>query len=220
MPIAIPLAIGAATIAGSAIAAGSTKSAAKTAAAAQTASDQQAIDLQREQFNTTRSDLSPWVGAGTSALGQQGNLLGLNGGEQQQSAIDALKASPMFASLFGTGQNAILANASATGGLRGGNTNASLANFGRDTLAGVINDQLTRLGSVSEAGQGAAAQTGAFGANSANAISSLLQNQGQAQAGSALATGAANASMIKDITAALGGMAGNTGVQSWVGKLF
>lgn len=142
------------------------------------------------------------------------------GQADQQGAIDALKASPLYQSLFSNGENTLLANASATGGLRGGNTENSLANFGRDTLSAVIQSQLQNLTGVSSAGQNAAAQTGTLGANSANAISSLLSNSGTANANAALASGAANAGAINSIVGTIGGLAGNKDVTSWAGKLF
>lgn len=222
MPAAVVAAgIGAVgAIGGGLIASSASKKAANTAAAAQKAANDAAIAEQQRQYDTTRGDLMPWQTAGTAALGQQSDLLGLNGGTAQQGAIDALKASPLYQSLFGNGRDTILANASATGGLRGGNTEAALANFGRDTLSGVIENQLTRLGSVSEQGQNAASQTGSFGANSANNISALLNNTGAAQGNAAYAIGGANAGLAQTIGGSLAGLANNQAVQNWVGKLF
>lgn len=220
MPVVGAVVAGVATIGGSLIASGAAKSAANKAASAQIAADQAAIAEQRRQYDQTRTDLTPWMTAGQGAMGKQGDLIGLNGTDKQMAAITALKGSPLYESLFGNGRDAILANASATGGLRGGNTQGALANFGRDTLASVIQNQISNLGSVSEQGQNAAAQTGSFGANSANAISSLLSQQGQANAGAALASGAATASAVKDITGVFAGLANNKDVGSWVGKLF
>lgn len=222
MPPAVAIAgiTAAAGIGGSVIASNGAKSAANKAAAAQTAADQAAIAEQQRQYNQTRSDLMPWQQAGTSALGQQGDLLGLNGAGAQQSAITAQQNSPLYESLFRNGQNTLLQNASATGGLRGGNTQGALANFGKDTLAQVIEAQLTRLGGVSEQGQNAAAQTGQLGANSANTISQLLNNQGAAQGNAAYAVGGANTNMINSITGAVTGLANNQAVQQSIGKLF
>lgn len=244
MPPAVAIAgIGAAAgIGGGIISGNAAKSAANKAAAAQTAAAEQGIAEQRRQFDITseeqrrqleqtRTDLAPWQTAGTEALGVQSDILGLNGDQAQGGAIQDLQKSPMYQALFGNGENAILANASATGGLRGGNTQRSLANFGRDTLAQVIEAQLAKLGGVSSQGQNAAAQVGNFGANAVNAITNagtnsannvtqLLGDQGAARAGASLASGAATGSMVKDITGAITGLAGNSGVQSWVGKLF
>lgn len=222
MPPAIAIAgITAATsIGGGIIASNSARSSANRAAQAQTDAANATIAEQQRQYDQTRTDLSPWMAAGQGALGQQGDLLGLNGADKQMGAIGALKDSPLYQSLFSNGQNTLLANASATGGLRGGNTNAALANFGRDTLAQVIENQLTRLGGVSEQGQNAAAQVGSFGASKSNAIGQALGDAGAAKAGAALASGAATSSAIKDITGVIAGLGNNRDVQQWAGKLF
>lgn len=85
-------------------------------------------------------------------------------GQQQgaggSSAIDALKNSPLYQSLYHNGEQAILANASATGGLRGGNAETSLYNLGNNTLAQVYQQQLANLGSLSSLGENAAAGVG------------------------------------------------------------
>lgn len=211
---------GAVTIGGSVLSANAAKSAANTAANAQAQANAQALALQQQQYEQARGDLTQWVDSGRSASQAQGNLLGLNGPDQQAATIAALKASPLYQSLFNNGQETLLANAAATGGLRGGNTQAALANFGRDTLAGVIDNQLTRLGAVSEQGQNAAAQTGQFGANMANQGAALLNNTGAAQGNAALVAGKAQAGMINSVTGALTGLAGNTNVQQWAGRLF
>lgn len=220
MPVAVPLIGAAVSIGGGVLAANSAKGAARDAAAAQSVANDKAIAEQQRQYNTTRSDLMPWQTAGTSALGQQGNLLGLNGTANQQSSIDALKASPLYQSLFNNGQEALLQNASATGGLRGGNTQHSLANFGRDTLSAVIENQLNSLGGVSTSGQNAAAQTGTIGANSANNISQLLSDTGTSQANASMAAGKAQAGMYGNIASTIGGLANNSSIQGALGKLF
>lgn len=220
MPIAGALIGAAATIGGGLIASSSAKHAANKAAAAQTASDAQAIAEQRRQFNETQANLAPFLDVGKSALGPLGDLLGLNGNDNASTAIEDLKDSPLYQALFNNGQNTILANASATGGLRGGNTQSSLANFGRDTLASVIENQLNRLSGTATMGQNAAAQTGSFGQQSTDAITRLMTDQGQANAGAALARGAANVGAVKDISGALASLANNNQVQAAIGKLF
>lgn len=220
MPIAVPLIGAAATIGGGLLASSASKKAANTAAAATTASDQAAIGEQRRQFGVIDAQEAPFRDFGTSALGPLGDLLGLNGKEASAAAIAGLKDSPQYSALFGNGENTVLANASATGGLRGGNTQHSLADFGRDTLATVIESQLGRLGGAASLGQDAVARSGTFGAHSADAISQLLQDQGSAKSGAALAGGAASVGAIKDITGALAALANNNKVQTAVGKLF
>lgn len=141
----------------------------------------------------------PWLQAGTGALADIQDLLGLSGIGAQDGAIGGLRASPLFAALFDSGEEAILQNASATGGLRGGNIQSSLADFGRDTLAQVIERQLANLGGLSGTGVGTAQNLGALGANSAGNISNLLQQGGAAQAGGVLARGSRDRTAFNDM---------------------
>lgn len=162
-------------------------SGASKAAKAQAQSDAQAIAEQRRQFDLTRSDFSPYLEAGKSALPGILDLIGLNGNDKAGIAIDNLKASPAYQSLYNNGLETILQNASATGGLRGGNTQGALADFGRDTLSQVISDQLSRLGGLAGMGQGATDSAARLGQSSANTISGLLQAAGNARASGSLA---------------------------------
>lgn len=178
-------------------------SASHSAANAQAAQQQAAIDYQKQKDAQTRGDLAPYRDAGQEALGMQGALLGLNGAKAQQMAIQQLQGSPLYKSLFNNGQDTLLANVSATGGLRGGNTQGALANFGRDTLSGVIENQLSNLGGVSALGQNSAVQTGNFGQNSANSISNLLGQKGSAQASGILGSAGSLASGLNGAAGSL-----------------
>ena len=99
--------------------------ASKKAAAAQTAAMQQGIGQQNQTLDTIGGYYQPYQEFGNTALGQYGDLLGIHGGDPQQAAITALQNSPYFKMLYGQGQEAVLQNASATGGISGGNTNHS-----------------------------------------------------------------------------------------------
>lgn len=185
MPPAIAAAaIGAAATIGSSLIAGHASS---KAANAQSNAAQQGI-------TEVRNDMMPWLTAGKSALGGELDLLGLNGGTTQQSAITALQGSPLFTSLYGQGKEAILQSAAATGGLRGGNTEHSLFNLGSDLLAQVIQQQMMNLGNLS--GQGL--QAGGF---ISSALSSLFGQQGAAKAGGIMGG-------AQGLTGALGGLTG------------
>lgn len=157
------------------------------------------IDEQRRQFDLSRADQMPWLEAGKGALGGIQDLLGLSGADEQQSAISALRDSPLFSSLYRAGEEAILQNASATGGLRGGNLERGLADFGADTLSTVIQQQLGNLGDLSGTGVGTAQNLGALGANSASNIAALLQQGGAAQAGGILARGSRDRQAFSDL---------------------
>lgn len=168
-----------------------TSRAAGRAADAQTATAQAGLDVSERQFDEIQRMLAPFRDAGVGALGAQQNLLGLGGADKQAAAIEELKQSPLFQSQLQQGEESILANASATGGLRGGNTQSALAQFSPQLLSATISDQYARLGGLSSMGLGAAGQTGQFAQAGTNNAINLLQQQGQAQAGSALAQGQA-----------------------------
>lgn len=180
---------------GSLLGGSSEKKAVKKATQAQVDALNASIAEQRRQFDTTNANFAPYRDAGVGALGQYGDLVGTNGSDHQQSAIDALKASPFYQSLFNNGQEAVLQNAAATGGIRGGNTTTSLANFGADALAQAIQQQLGNLGGLINTGVGATNSTANFGQQTANNVSNSLTQQGQARASGALAIGGINNQM-------------------------
>ena len=188
--------------------------AAEAAGQTQAGFAQQGIDEQRRQFDALVNLMAPYVTAGTGAMGrlapyeqagqqafgQQQSLIGLQGPQAQQQAIAALQASPQFQALQQQGENAILQNASATGGLRGGNVQAALAQFRPQILSSLIDQQYGRLGGIAGAGlgvtsdiatrgQAAAAGQASSGLQSASNIGNLLGNQGAAIAGGQMARG-------------------------------
>jgi hypothetical protein len=196
----------AAIIAGSVIAGGATvaasksaSNASKNASQAQQQSNDKAIAEQQRQFNETRALLQPYVDAGSPALKEQMRILGLLGTDEQRVAIAGQEQSPFFQSLVKRGEDAILQNASATGGLRGGNVQAALSQFRPELLNQFINQQYTRLGGIATLGQNAAAGVGNLGQATANNIGNLLTSSGAAQAGGILAQGQANQSLISGL---------------------
>jgi len=142
------------------------------------------------------------------SLEAQLELIGLKGPEAQQLAISGIEGSPAFEALTRQGEEAILSHASATGGLRGGDTQAALAQFRPAVLSQLIESQYSKLGDITRIGQSAAAGVGAAGTQSASNISNLLMQSGQAQAQSALTSGAAQSQMWGDIAGAVGTGAG------------
>jgi hypothetical protein len=156
------------------------------ASQAQQQAAQGGIDEQRRQFDAIQKLLQPYTEAGTGALAQQQALLGLGAPGSQQQAITALQGSPQFQALQQQGENAILQNASATGGLRGGNVQAALAQFRPALLSSLIEQQYGRLGGLTAIGQNAAAGVGNAGMSTGTNIATLLGRQGQAQAGGIL----------------------------------
>lgn len=125
----------------------------------------------------------------------------------QGAAIESLKESPLYQALFRNGVDTTLANASATGGLRGGNTQDALARVGTDTLARVYQDRISNLGGVS--GLGLQAVTGLEGLGAANAesVASLFGKQGDVNASGILQRSAINNQMLNTIASEAGKIA-------------
>lgn len=142
------------------------------------------------------------------------------GASSQQAAIDQIKAGPYYQSLYRNGEQALLSNASATGGLRGGNMQGALYSLGADTLNAAIQQQLANLGGIAGMGQGAAGAVGNLGAGTANSISSLTQNTGATQGAAALARGAATGSIVSGIAGSLGTILNTGGIQKAAGNIF
>jgi len=122
----------------------------------------------------------------SSALQQLGGLYGLEGGTgSQQQLIDQAQASPLYSAIMSgqqAGEQSILRNAGATGGLRSGNVQSALADYntqlqnkallesynqqlsGLQGLAGLssnanqIANQISGIGSTLAAGTTASAQ--------------------------------------------------------------
>lgn len=174
---------------GSITGASSAAKAAERAGATQAAAAQTGIEEQRRAQEQIRALLQPFVTAGTGALGAQQGLIGLGGPQAQQEAIAGLQASPEFQALTQQGENALLQQASATGGLRGGNIQGALAQFRPQLLSQLINQQYSRLGGLSALGQASAAGVGGAGQTAAGNIANLLAQQGAATAGGQIARG-------------------------------
>jgi len=161
-------------------------SAASDAAAAQGAASQAGIEEQRRQFDEMRKLLQPYTEAGIPALEQQQTLLGLKGPEAEQAAIARLTGGETFKALAAQGENALLQQASATGGLRGGNLQGALGQFRPQLLSNLIEQQYGRLGGMTNLGQASAAGVGAAGMETGTNIANLLGQQGSAEAGGIL----------------------------------
>lgn len=193
-------------VAGSVYSASQGNKAADRAADAQTAAAQMGVEENRRQFDLIQELMKPYVDSGKTALNQQMGMLGLNGAGSQQQAINALQNSPFFQAQLNQGTNALLQNASATGGLRGGNTQAALAQFAPQLLQQTFQNQLANVGQLATQGQNAAAGVGAQAANTGNQNAALFGDIGQARAGAALARGQNTQDLIGSLAGAAGGL--------------
>lgn len=186
--------------------------AAEEAAGIQAGAAQAGITEQRRQFDELQRMLAPYRAAGEAALTrlapyitggerayeQQAALAGLSGPEAQRAAVEAISGSPGFQESVRQGEEALLSRASATGGLRGGNIQAALAQFRPQMLEQAINQAYGRFGGLAgtglgltenliTGGRGAAGATGTAGQTTATNVANLLAQQGAAQAGGVLA---------------------------------
>ena len=203
--------------------------AAQSASETQAGASQAGIEEQRRQFDAVQKLLQPYVQAGQAgiaglqpytqagqqAFGQQQALIGLQGPQAQQQAIEGLQGSQQFQALQQQGENAILQNASATGGLRGGNVQGALAQFRPALLSSLINQQYERLGKLANVGQitqqnlaslgqASAAGVGTAGLQTGQRISGLLGEQGANIAGGEIAQGKAFGAIPQAISGGLG----------------
>lgn len=193
-----------AAIGGAVLTSQSQKKAAKTAAGAQQQSTDAAIAESQRQFDEFQRVLKPYVQAGEGGLGGLMDIIGLGGEGAQSAAIENIQQSPQFEAIMRQGEEAILQNASATGGLRGGNTQAALARFRPQVLSDLIQQQYSRLAGVAQLGQASAAGTGSAALQTGQNVGNLLVEQGQAMGSAALARGNANANLWGNIAGAVG----------------
>jgi hypothetical protein len=180
--------------------------AASNAANAQVEASAMGVAEQRAAREEMRRLMEPYLASGNKALGNYMDFMGLGDIGSQQSQISALEDSPIFQSLVQQGEQGILQNASATGGLRGGNTQGALAQFRPAMLNQQIQQQMDRLGGLATMGQNAAAGVGSSGMQSASSIASLLGEAGAARAGSSIASGQAWGNALGNIGGILSGI--------------
>ena len=178
--------------------------AAEQAAGVQAGMASEGIAEQRRQFDKLIELMSPYVTAGSGALSQQQALMGLGGQQAQREAIGAIEQSPFFASMAQQGENALLQQASATGGLRGGNVQGALAQFRPGLLNQLVQQQMANLGGLTQLGQSSAAGQAAQGMQSAGAIGNLLAQQGAAIAGGVMAKGGRQGQVFGDLLSIAG----------------
>jgi hypothetical protein len=163
------------------------------------------VEEQRAAREEMRRLLEPYVAAGGPALEAQMGALGLRGAEAQQAYVSEQEQSPIYQALKRQQEESILQNASATGGLRGGNIQGALAQFSPALLNQFLTQQYDRLGGMTALGQQSAAGVGTSGMQSANAISGLFGQAGAARAGAALGVGQALSGPF-NLATSLGGM--------------
>lgn len=186
----VAAAVGAATVVSGVAGSAMSASAAGDAADAQKESAANNLALATKQYNTMQTQISPYLDAGQTGLTGYSNLLGANGDAEQGAAINQIKSGAQYQGNMQTANENILANASATGGLRGSNVSNTLANTSIGTLNGLITQKLAGYGQLmgnglnaisgsqaaSNAFQGAATNANNQTANAATSYAGSLSN--------------------------------------------
>ena len=137
--------------------------AAEEAAKIQSKASETNIEESARQFDITRASLERFEEPGVRALGQQQALLGLSGQEEQQAAFQAFEESQGQKFLRDRAQRNLTRNASAIGGLGGGNVRSALVQQGVGFAQQDFQNQFGRLGQLAGQGQAAATNIGQFG---------------------------------------------------------
>lgn len=181
---------------------------AKDAGQAQLAALDKQIAEQRAAAADAAEMYAPYKEAGLSALDQYRTLIGLGGQDAQTQAIQGLTQSPLYQAQMQQAEGSLLQNASATGGLRTGNTQQSLASLGPQMLNQQFLQQVGLMGGMQEQGanvignlanirSGQAAATGQAYANQGTALgqSILAQQAARQQSSSGMIGGAMSGAM-------------------------
>jgi hypothetical protein len=171
----------------------SMKKASQKAMEAQTAAANRGIDLQQKQYETTRADYMPYTQAGGKAIGGYGDLLGTNGTGAQATAVQGLQDSPFFQQQLADANENLLQTASATGGVRGGNTAGAVGQLSPQLLMQAYQQAMSGYGNLAQLGLGATGSVSNAGLSNANAATTLNGQIGQAQATNYLTKGGINA---------------------------
>ncbi|EOD8954700.1 TPA: DNA transfer protein [Klebsiella aerogenes] len=175
-------------------------------AGAQAKAQKQAIDLQRDQWNTVMNNLKPYADVGLPALQQLQGLMTLDG---QNKAANDFFGSELYKTQADQARYQNLNAAEATGGLGSTATANQLSAIGPQLFNSWLGGQMQNYGNLLNVGMNAASGQATAGQNFANNTGQLLQglgsiHAGQAQQPSSLSRGISGAATGAMTGAALG----------------
>jgi len=187
-------------------------SAAKSASAAQTQLGYDALDLQRQQYETAMSQSAPWLEAGQTSLDAYLGELGLG-----PDTVD-FQESEGYKFALDQGQKAMDRTAAARGNRLGGATMKEAARYATGLADQEYGTFLNRLAAGAGMGQTAVSQNAAIGQGYANAGGSILQGIGSAQASGYVGQSNAFTGAMSNVYGAYGaGMSGMFGPKPGLG---
>jgi len=149
--------------------------------------------------------LNPYSSTGAEAQQREAALSGALGADAQQQAVSQFMESPGQKFLRERQEQALLRNASATGGLRGGATLTALQEQASGIAAQQQQQQLENMRNIAQRGQSAATQQGQFGQTGGLAGANLIGQIAGQQAG--IQSGAGQ--NMSNLSAQSGQFAGN-----------
>lgn len=187
------------------------KEAAMQGASEQERMQMRAIDEQTKRLDDFRALMNPFMRQGQQAGVSRDALIGLGGQSAQRYAIRGIAQGQEYGQLLNAANNNILQNASATGGLRGGNTQAALATISPQILSQLIDKQYGRLDSIYGVGANAASSIGNQTIATGNNISQGYSNIGDVRATALLGGAAADAKGMAAIGQGIGSIGGALG---------
>jgi hypothetical protein len=171
----------------------------------------ESIASQEKMFGISKELMDPFREAGLTGMEQMMALGGMSGPDAQREAMQGIQDSPEFNMLMDQSRQGLLSGASATGGLRGGDTQRAMAELSPNLLMGLADRQygrltgLTNLGQASAAGQAGSADVLGANLGRTHQMGGQLQAQahtqyGQARAGSSLGQAKAIGDGIKGLS--------------------
>jgi len=166
------------------------------------------IPIQQQAFAGAERDIRPSIEVGQAALGSQAALAGLGSLEAQQAAFQQISESPGQRFIRERSQRNLLRNASAIGGLGGGNIRTALVEQGAGFALQDIERQRQQLGQLSGRGLVAGTTLGQLGLQTAGSVGELQQAEAAARASGILGAQQAKSGGIEDFAGVLTGIFG------------
>jgi hypothetical protein len=212
--------------------------AAKSAARTSAAASDYAADLQKQMYDQTRADQTPWRETGEDSLNMLANYMGFPGSGPKTSQSGSLmrnfsmkdyQADPGYAFRLSEGMKALDRSAASRGGLLSGATLKGAQQYGQDMASQEYQNaynryqsnqtnQFNRLGQIAGVGQTANNALQQAGGDYANNVGNLSMKNAANQGNAALAAGQARASAYGGLGTTLGNALNNTNIGGYLGQ--
>lgn len=134
-------------------------------------------DMQMDMYREGQQATQPYRQAGTQALGQYQNLLTTHG---QGDFFNEYQQSPIYQALQQEAEQTAMRNASATGGLRTGQSNVALASIAPQLAMQGLQQRLGGLQNLYSTGANAAGQTASLAPQVGGNIANMMGQEGAA----------------------------------------